>query len=367
MAKIVLLPRSISAPSALDLYGRLLTWPARELVPLAALPGLQSEIEASLGPAQLYEVEMAVAALGASLKMPGTIEDPERFGEAMAIELAEYPADILTEAIRHARRTLDWFPSIKEMIAICDQLIGPRREQRRVVTWMIHEHQRRQDEADRSKGEAEAEARREAERDAQLGRRRERLRNLEFQAREHFGDDGPLPGDVELAESLSAEWVNRLGRKVSWLLALEGGEHWAAKFCRLIALAARVKQALEQGRVSWDGALAIAKMIPADEANARRQIEDFESSTATHPGDQPAESFWRALWKIHSTCGLDVPRFPEDAAAAAIESLKHLTGLAELADTRAILDHQVREQWERQQPALARVLWRGDDQTQERN
>lgn len=49
MAKIVQLPRSISAPSALDLYGRLLTWPARELVPLAALPGLQSDIEASLG------------------------------------------------------------------------------------------------------------------------------------------------------------------------------------------------------------------------------------------------------------------------------------------------------------------------------
>jgi hypothetical protein len=100
----------------------LLTWPIRELVPLAALPGLQSEIEASLGPAQLYEVEMTVAALGAALKMPGTIEDPERFGEAMAIELAEYPADILKEAIRHARRTLDWFPSIKEMSAICDQL-----------------------------------------------------------------------------------------------------------------------------------------------------------------------------------------------------------------------------------------------------
>jgi len=56
-----------------------------------------------------------------------------------------------------------------------------------------------------------------------------------------------------------------------------------------------------------------------------------------------------------------------DLSNGAIESLKHLTGLAELADTRAILDHQVREQWERQQPALARVLWRGDDQTQERN
>jgi hypothetical protein len=331
------------------------------------LPELQSEIEASLGPAQLYEVEMTVAALGASLKMPGTIEDPEKFGEAMAVELAEYPADILKEAIRHARRTLDWFPSIKEMIAICDQLIEPRREQRRVVTWMIHEHQRHGDEADRSQRGAEAEARREAERDAQLGRRRDWLRNLECKAREHFGDDGPLPGDVELAESLSAEWVNRLGRKVSWLLALEEGEHWAAKFCRLIALAARVKQALEQGRVSWNGALALAKMVPTDQATARRQIEDFESSTTTHPGDQPPESFWRALWKIHSACGLDAPRFPEDAAAAAIENLKHLTGLAALADTRAILDHQVREQWERQQPALARVLWRGDDQTQERN
>jgi hypothetical protein len=83
MAKIVPLPRSISVSSAFDLYGRLLTWPVGELVPLAALPELQSEIEASLGPAQLYEVEMTVAALGASLKMPGTIEDPEKFGEAI--------------------------------------------------------------------------------------------------------------------------------------------------------------------------------------------------------------------------------------------------------------------------------------------
>jgi hypothetical protein len=28
-------------------------------------------------------------------------------------------------------------------------------------------------------------------------------------------------------------------------------------------------------------------------------------------------------------CGLDVPRFPEDAAAAALDNLKHLTALAE--------------------------------------
>src|SRR5207237_5603318 len=111
--------------------------------------------------------------------MQQTIEYSDKLGDARANNLAEYPAYNLKEAIRHARRTLDWFPSIKEMIAICDQLIEPRREQRRVVTWMIHEHQRHGDEADRSQREAEAEARREAERGAQLGRRRDWLRNLE--------------------------------------------------------------------------------------------------------------------------------------------------------------------------------------------
>jgi hypothetical protein len=287
--------------------------------------------------------------------MPGTIEDPERFGEAMAIELAEYPADILKEAVRQARRTLDWFPSIKEMVAICDQLIKPRREQRRVVTWMICEHQQRRDEAERVKREAEAEARRQAERKVKLERRREWLRNLELRAREHFGNDGPLPGDVELAEGLSAEWVKRAGREGSWLVALAEGEHWAAKFCRLVALAARVKQALKQGRVSWDGAVALAKMLSTDEATARRRIEDLESSTARHPGDQPPESFWRALWTIHSACGLDAPRFPEDAAAAAISNLKHLTGLAKLADARAVIDRQTKEEWKRrrQRPRVA--------------
>ena len=37
-------------------------------------------------------------------------------------------------------------------------------------------------------------------------------------------------------------------------------------------------------------------------------------------------------------------------AAAAIENLKHLTGLAELADVRTILDRQVEEEWNRRFP-----------------
>ena len=37
-------------------------------------------------------------------------------------------------------------------------------------------------------------------------------------------------------------------------------------------------------------------------------------------------------------------------AAAAIENLKRLTGLAELADVRTILDTQVEEEWNRRFP-----------------
>jgi hypothetical protein len=155
-----------------------------------------------------------------------------------------------------------------------------------------------------------------------------------------------LPGDIQLADSISNSEVSRGGKRISWQAALAAGELWAAKFSRLMGFAARLRQALEQGRVSWDRALAIAKMIPTDEANARSQIDDIEGVEASYPGDQPTESFWRALWKIRAACGLDARQFPEDAAAAAIENLKNLTGLQNLADVRAIIDRQASEEWQ---------------------
>jgi hypothetical protein len=45
------------------------------------LPELRSEIEATLTPAHPREIEVSVATLASSLKMPGTIEDTDEFGE----------------------------------------------------------------------------------------------------------------------------------------------------------------------------------------------------------------------------------------------------------------------------------------------
>ena len=158
------------APAALAQYRSLLVPPIdaySALVPLDALPALDRKIEASFKPAHPREVAMAVAALGASLKIPPTIEDPEQFGKAMEFDLAalEYPADILQEAVVSARRTLDWYPSIKEMITICEHLIEPRRKHRRAIRQMEAEHHRRQQEAAERKAQAELESKREIERE----------------------------------------------------------------------------------------------------------------------------------------------------------------------------------------------------------
>ena len=365
MADVVALRKAKDGAQLLEQYSHLLKRTDEvdeysQLIPLDHLSILNEVIEASLKPAARADLAKAVALLFASFKVGDVLEDRPAFTRLMIAELAVYPTDILERAIIQARRTIKWLPSIAEMIAICNEFFDERGSQLYIVQRMIGEHRRRLDVAASRTAEAERKAKREQERKAHL-------QKIEMRARERFGDDGPLPGDIQLADSISNSEVSRGGKRISWQAALAAGELWAAKFSRLMGLAARLRQALEQGRISWDRALAIAKMIPTDEANARSQIDDIDGVEASYPGDQPPESFWRALWKIHSVCGLDAPRFPEDAAAAAIESLKHLTGLAELADTRAILDHQVREQWERQQPALARVLWRGDDQTQERN
>src|SRR5271156_3868850 len=331
MAKLI--PLQQPAPAALARYRSLLAPPIdaySALVPLDALLTLERDIEASLRPAQSREVNLAVAALGTSLKIPGAIVDPEKFGEVMAMELAGYPADILKKAVEHARRTLDWFPSIKEMIAICERLIEPRRRRNLAIKQMKVEHARRQQQ---SADAAEDEARREA--------KIKWLRVVEERALHRFGNNSPLPGDIELANTISKPRVS-CGRSISWSAALERGELWAAQYCRLMALAERTRQAILQGRIAWDECLAIGKLISRDEAAARSEVEKAEAREARPQYEfPPPDSFWDALWRIHKACGLDGPSSKDpDALATAVANSNHLAALAGLAAEREILDRQ---------------------------
>jgi hypothetical protein len=339
MAEIIPLPQP--SPAALAQYRSLLVPPIdaySALVPLDALPALEREIEATLKPAHPRKVSMAVAALGRWSNIGPGIEDPEQYGKGMEEALAGrgYPADVLQEAVVEARDTFDWYPSPRAMIAICEWLVEPRREERRAIWQMRAEHARRQQEAADRKAQAE----REAERAAARARW---LQGLEERARERFGNDAPLPGDIELADGIASS------RYTPWPAALDRGEVWAVKFCRMMALAERTRRAINQGQIAWDECLAIGKLISRDEAAARCAIERAEGREARlHNVGQPPDSFWDALWRIHKACGLEVPRDKDpDAIPAAIENLKHLTSLAELADAREILNRQAAEEWQR--------------------
>jgi hypothetical protein len=115
-----------------------------KLVPKDELPNLIAEIEQRLAPAKPSDVAKAVAMLFASFKIGDVVQDPKVFGQLMREELAEFPADVLQEAVRQARRTLKWLPSIAEMIDICSNLRAHISLQLGVAQLMTEEYQRRE-------------------------------------------------------------------------------------------------------------------------------------------------------------------------------------------------------------------------------
>jgi hypothetical protein len=126
-------------------------WPGNaipELIPLDDLPALRGLIEASLRPASWDEVGKATAVLLGSFKIGADLlEHRPTFALAMKAELARYPADILDQTIKRARRDpkFRFVPSIGEMVEICDKLLGERRELLGGVNWMEQEHRRRRE------------------------------------------------------------------------------------------------------------------------------------------------------------------------------------------------------------------------------
>jgi hypothetical protein len=343
---------------AMESHLRLLTpsWPIdaySTLVPLDALPALQRDIEARLRPAKRSEVNACVATLMGTTNIGPGIKDPETYGKAMAEDLTEagYPADVLKEAVKQVRRDPGWFSS-PAMFEACERLVEPWRKRLRGIAQMEAEYARRQQEAAERAAEVKRKAQWEAEAEARRQAKVRWLRNVGEQARERLGDAAPLAVDIELADALIGR-LYRGGKPVSWLDALAQGEQWAAKCCRQMALAERVRRALEQGRISWDEGLATTKRIPTDEESARRQIANMHDRPPRYVGGPPLESFWRALWRILRACECDTAVLPEEAAAAAVNNLKHPTGLAALEDTRKILDRQVAEEWEARRPKRA--------------
>jgi hypothetical protein len=134
-----------------------------KLIPLGELPGVIAQLEQSLRPATRQDVKKAVMALFGSFKVAGVVLDPDAFTAAMNAELAEFPVDVLQDAVRHARRTLKWLPSIAEMIEICKEVGFPRRDQLNIAKQMEREHRRRAELAaereERARKNAELEAR----------------------------------------------------------------------------------------------------------------------------------------------------------------------------------------------------------------
>jgi hypothetical protein len=316
----------------------------------------KKRLEISLRPAELTEAQEAVAVLAKALPVMPSIEDPRAFKATMAEFLAAYPADVLVAAVNEAITRVvvspedgsvrvlgfDCMPSTRQIVEICERLIEPRRAQLRAIERAENERRAHEQEAAARAAEAEQEAQRAAEKEA---RRQAYMQGLEERARERFGNDAPLPGDIELADTFRTPLVRRAGIRIAWHAALEHGEEWAAKFCRLMALAARIRDAVLEGRARWNEGLALAKKLTVDEAEVRRLIDEIERRPSG-PGETLTRSFWNALWGVHRACGCDVPAdvvFSEDQAAA-LQSIDP-AARAMLADATAVMNREFEQKF----------------------
>jgi hypothetical protein len=268
MSDVVALQSRSKGAALVEQYRNLLSFEYVERVPPEHLPTLLKAIDASLRPASPEDVSKAVAVLVASFKIPGNLEDPPTFTRLMKNDLAVYPFDILDEAIKRARRTFKWLPSIAEMIEICDELMGARKSNRDAVGWIIsqrrlHEEQRRE----------------QAER-ANRGRRLREEQSARIRAL-HGDAAAVTPEEIELAGRLRP--IMHWPKIFAWHESLGSGELWAVTFCRRLALAERAKRAELNGLIPPGHAAAITRLIMVDEPAARSQIDALPAQSIESP------------------------------------------------------------------------------------
>jgi hypothetical protein len=245
-----------SGASMLEKYRQELAGGSRLLgfIPEDDLRSLQREIQTNFRPAEAAQVDRIVAAIFGSFQTGDVLGDPAAYAKAMTSELAAYPADVLNEAVRRARRTIKWLPSISEMVAICEGLIAELQRQLDIVNRMLWEYKFRQQQIE-----------------AQRARRR-RLEEKAARIAAVYGDAVAVSADeLDLAESSRARSLRKFDTLNE---ALDRGELWAATFIKRIALAELARRAEKAARIGPGRAAAITMLIMVDEPAARRQLEN---------------------------------------------------------------------------------------------
>jgi hypothetical protein len=229
-----------------------------QLIPLDHLLSLREAIEASLRPAAWPVIVKAVGVLVASFKVGSVLQDKSAFTQLMMTELAAYPEDILDQAITQARRTIKWLPSIAEMIELCDGLVGERRRRLGIITRLIEEQEREQEKAE-------------------LEDRDVRLREEQAARIRALHGIAVSPEDIKFAGDFRPFMRWPLGKFSGWAESLDRGELWAAKFCSRLALVVRAQRCEDHVLIRHEHTVALAELVIADEAAARRQVEDMEA------------------------------------------------------------------------------------------
>jgi hypothetical protein len=218
------------------------------------------ELEVALQPAPVSEVEGAVTTLFKRTLRSLLADDPEEYKRAMIAYLSHYPAKVLWEAVVQAIPKHKYWPGINEMIEVCESLMEPlRRECTAAIEW-----KQLQDKRQRAAAEEERAVRLREEQSA-------RIRAL------HGNQVAVSTEDIKFAGDFRPVMRWPLGKFTGWAESLDRGELWAAKLVSRLALVVRAQRCEDHVLIRHVNTVALAELVIADEAAARRQVEDMEA------------------------------------------------------------------------------------------
>lgn len=210
-----------------------------QLIPAADLPALGECIAAGLRPASGRQVAEAIAMIAgawpyAHQKSDATAMDIH--ARMLTEDLAQFPADILVDAIRQLRRTLKFAPAIAEIYESAMERLVKRKGQLAVIEAHRREHARRAA-VERAAAVAEAE------------RRDDLARRLGSLVERHgAGMERWTPDDLEAAGQ--AAFLGGMGALGAWLDGIDGGAAWVVQAMPILVTAGRLWPAFQAGKIT---------------------------------------------------------------------------------------------------------------------